>query len=238
MPNHVTNILTINGTPDQVKTIRDAISNKSKTDNILIDFEKIIAMPTAMQGIHSGYVTIDEVDYENWREVSKTTGKVILDSSGMDRDDIKNVGLTAAELRKLKKEYGATNWYDWNIAHWGTKWNAYDQADIQPNSFKFDTAWSTPMPVIEALSTMFPDVTFEVDYADEDIGHNVGRYVFMDGKLLQQEEYSRSYTGFASAIKIKYNMSPLAYLDDRASDDPEYAKELAERYGIRYAGNA
>lgn len=25
-----------------------------------------------------------------------------------------------------RAKYGKDNWYDWNIDHWGTKWNSYD----------------------------------------------------------------------------------------------------------------
>lgn len=232
MPNHVTNILTIKGTPDQVRTVRDAISQESKDADIFIDFEKIVPMPNELLGIHSGIVTIDDVRYDNWREVSKTTGDVILGSDVRVRDDIKMVGLTHEEIRALKKKYGAADWYNWNIAQWGTKWNAYDQVDISPNSFSFNTAWSTPSPIINAISIMFPDVIFELDYADEDIGSNVGRYVMQAGELLEEESFHGTAKGMEVAIRIVYGMSPLEYIDDRAGDDPEYAYNLANRLGI------
>jgi len=54
------------------------------------------------------------------------------------------------------------NWYDWNIFNWGTKWNAYgihiesewDGDDCCEMEIHFDTAWSPPFPVIEALRAM------------------------------------------------------------------------------------
>lgn len=229
MPNHVRNILTIKGTPDQVQTIRDAISGP---DGRYIDFNKIIPMPNELNGIRSGFRDIDDVKYENWREVSKTTGEVILEGDIIDQSDIKWVGVTAEELRALKKKYGATNWYDWHIAEWGTKWNAYSQGDISPNSFKFDTAWSTPRPVIKAMSVMFPDVTFELDYADEDIGSNVGRYVMKGGQLLEEESLHGTKEGLEKAVRLRYDMSPLEYIDDCAGEDMEHAQWLAERFGI------
>jgi len=47
---------------------------------------------------------------------------------------------------------------------------------------EFETAWSTPEPVIIELSDMYPDITFIVEYADEDIGSNCGRYTLKGGQ--------------------------------------------------------
>ena len=52
----------------------------------------------------------------------------------------------------------SNNWYNWNIANWGTKWNAYDVEiddkidDDHPFlGYSFTTAWSPPTNVILAL---------------------------------------------------------------------------------------
>lgn len=82
-----------------------------------------------------------------------------------------NLGLAEREI------HGANNWYDWNSANWGTKWNAYDVTRISEDSFSFDTAWAHPIPIIEALALKYPDTEFEVAYADENIGYNLGLYI-------------------------------------------------------------
>jgi hypothetical protein len=48
------------------------------------------------------------------------------------------------------------------------------------DTLKFETAWSHPTKVIHALSKKFPDVEFELQYADEDIGANLGHYTIKD----------------------------------------------------------
>lgn len=81
----------------------------------------------------------------------------------------------------------APRWYQWQIENWGTKWNAYDLSrkryydypadtnyDIRTSTIVFDTAWNTPRPVFDALFAKFPDLTFEIHYADEAIGENCG----------------------------------------------------------------
>lgn len=70
-------------------------------------------------------------------------------------------------------------WYGWRITHWGTKWNAYDSEPCNDNELIFDTAWSCPMPIYEKLHEICGDrVSFEVKYADEDIGYNCGAFSF------------------------------------------------------------
>ena len=75
--------------------------------------------------------------------------------------------------------YGLNNWYDWSIGRWGTKWNAYhERFDEDTNTIYFDTAWSSPMPVLEALAKLCYEhqVWFEGKWADEDRGNNVGTF--------------------------------------------------------------
>jgi hypothetical protein len=83
-------------------------------------------------------------------------------------------GNLGEEKRRL---YGKNNWYDWNIDNWGTKWNAYSSwLDAENNVIYFDTAWSSPTPVLDALAKLCYEykVSFTGAWADEDRGHNIG----------------------------------------------------------------
>ena len=77
-----------------------------------------------------------------------------------------------------REKYGKDNWYDWSVAHWGTKWNAYNAYgheilpvdDIDENDdyvMTFETAWCAPHPAIKTLSEMYPEIEFEHLYFDE-----------------------------------------------------------------------
>ena len=47
------------------------------------------------------------------------------------------------------------NWYNWNINNWGTKWDAchgYDEWATDYLALAFDTAWSPPEPIFEAMA--------------------------------------------------------------------------------------
>ena len=59
------------------------------------------------------------------------------------------------------------NAYDWQVANWGTKWNAYDFTESGPTRFSFLTAWSPPLPVIETLSDLFPELDVTIEFQDE-----------------------------------------------------------------------
>lgn len=66
---------------------------------------------------------------------------------------------------KNSKYGGLPDWYAWRCEHWGTKWNAYDAyiedtwegGDSCELEIHFDTAWSPPFPIIEAIRA-WPEV--------------------------------------------------------------------------------
>lgn len=66
------------------------------------------------------------------------------------------------------------NWYRWNVAHWGTKWNSYSHERPAHNVFVFETAWTMPDPVLRAMAAAHPQVGFRFCWADEDFGANCG----------------------------------------------------------------
>lgn len=87
-------------------------------------------------------------------------------------------------------EHGKDNWYTWRMANWGTKWDAYGYAaSSYPQgswSLQFRTAWSAPHPVMTALARMYPDLTFQHEWADEDLGQNCGSREYENGALVSE----------------------------------------------------
>lgn len=83
-----------------------------------------------------------------------------------------NLGQQEREL------YGKNNWYDWNCKYWGTKWNAYWSHLEDDNIIIFDTAWSSPIPIFNALAHLCGEhqVWFTGEWADEDRGSNTGTF--------------------------------------------------------------
>lgn len=67
-------------------------------------------------------------------------------------------------------------WYDWNCREWGTKWDACDPDVSEPSfddfgngsvSITFQTAWSIPTPVFEAIVAQHPTIDFDFDCEEE-----------------------------------------------------------------------
>ena len=83
-------------------------------------------------------------------------------------EDVAKVNELEARLKNLTDEDGLfsffvknpakekENWYDWNIANWGTKWEAsvysHERTDDNTIRVNFDTAWCPPIAFYEFLS--------------------------------------------------------------------------------------
>lgn len=170
MPNWVTNIITIQ--TDNIKTIqeiRDFVHGKEKTieegktiqEDNLFDFDKIIPMP------------------KEYKEEAAIGMKLF----HMQEKD-PQLEQKRAEFRvELQEKYGFASWYEWSINHWGTKWNSEGASEFE-NGFELRTAWGCPTPIFLALSKKFPEISFKIEYADEDIGYNCGSFVVKDDKII------------------------------------------------------
>jgi len=79
--------------------------------------------------------------------------KIVAGSLGDPEEQRK---LEEATARNVEK-YGAGNWYDYCVNHWGTKWDVdcQGQVDVHPEgtlvTASFDSAWSPPTGIYEAL---------------------------------------------------------------------------------------
>jgi len=158
MPNWVTNILTINADEKMVEQILSEV--KSETNEF--DFNLILPMPDELEGGSSPTYIVSQEEYEN-------------DSSK---------GMTKAMSDELIKKYGFDNWYNWRIHNWDTKWNS-DEVYINYNEITFDTAWSNPKALLVALSEKYPTIKFQIKFADEDFGFNVGEYTLLNGEPIE-----------------------------------------------------
>lgn len=100
--------------------------------------------------------------------------------------------------------YGNSNWYDWRLNNWGTKWNSYDYQDFEKKDvsekilemgdentaiIRFHTAWSPSVYVTDRLAEMFSDAEIKHLYADEDTGCNCGYISWKDGKFSYDKRF-------------------------------------------------
>ena len=68
-----------------------------------------------------------------------------------------------AKKKAMKEKYGYESWYDWNIAHWGTKWDLCEpqitRIDDHTVEIACDTAWSPPIAAYESMLEKGYEVT-------------------------------------------------------------------------------
>lgn len=78
-------------------------------------------------------------------------------------------GVTEEEKARrldLIEKYGSTDWYNWQISHWGCKWGDCELV-VDGRFMRFETAWSPPLEALEHIATLFPGLIFEVEYEEE-----------------------------------------------------------------------
>jgi len=80
-------------------------------------------------------------------------------------------------------------WYDWCVENWGTKWDVSETYENDEGYICFDTAWSTPHEIIFELCLRYTDLTFEVQFADENLGSNCGMYKLQNGEEIEFMAY-------------------------------------------------
>lgn len=182
MPNHVTNRCRLEGSPEDIAAFMELMISDETVRGEKVqrfDFERIIPMPDCLKGIEDSslskmFVNIirrDDQMERSWNWMNQFRDNCLGSfADGQTLDDEKIEALLEAAnpeaLRSAKamilaiNETGSASWYDWSISNWGTKWNAYSLSRLpdEPNAFKFDTAWSPPVPVFEALAQRFPNL--------------------------------------------------------------------------------
>lgn len=203
MPNHVENIITLKGDEQKIREMLEAIKNDDYGLGT-VDFNKIVPMPESLN-IEAGSRTdkglklykefISECLFDRKEtDVLKISAASLAESEKIFLKQRPNIKEDEWKLGKTAwnniQDYGAPTWYEWSINNWGTKWNAYgydEGADYsESDNLHFQTAWSAPHPVIQKLAQMYPDISFEHEWADEDIGANCGRKIYSNGECTEE----------------------------------------------------
>ena len=101
------------------------------------------------------------------------------------------VGTTSpcAPNPRLLKKYGASNWYDWNCKHYGTKWDVEGALICLGKGklgYTFDSAWAPPAEGILRISKKYPQLTFTLEYDEPGMDFS-GVVVVKGGKVLRDQ---------------------------------------------------
>jgi len=231
MPNWIANNLELRGNAEQVAKILEFVKSNERE----FDFNKIAPIPKELENTQAPTKIISQKEYDE-QEARLAKGELTESETkfGISR------GLTLEISMEYKRRFGADNWYSWQTQNWGTKWNASEVFNSN-NLISFNTAWSTPEPIFTALSKLFPDVEFFIEFADEDFGHNVGEVTLLNGDEINSNiPKGGSKEAYLMAYKIQgeseyYTWDMLFDIEeDEDIDDNTFYKTMI---GISYKEN-
>jgi len=178
MPNHCESDLHIHGDPEALKAFMDFAQGPAgtvvgTTDTTILSAHKFIPLP-------------DEYLAEPY-----TCEGCGLRLPKVQLANPDGFSPPCPQCGEHMKDWYNSGGYDWCIAHWGTKWGIYDvellEGDFEDGrlEYTFQSAWSPPVPVIEAMSKRFPSLTFALDYFEGGSGF-MGSAAYASAQLTEE----------------------------------------------------
>jgi hypothetical protein len=180
-------------------------------DGKSIDFEKIIPVPysinhlTKLNGIDGDWDAPEGQKLPDW---FKEQAKALIES-----------------LAKYNEEtHGYQNAYDFHVANWDTKWNAYSCYTLEDEDIKveditsigFQTAWSPPINVIRQLAKLTGE-SLRMSYYDE--GWMFGGEYFANADGSEQDNCYEDIDDCPDHLKEELDVQ--YYLDCRNEEEED-----------------
>ena len=193
MPNHLMSKIHFSGDQSRINELLEFI----KGEDTIFDFNRVIPMPESLNieassrtdsGLkaYRDFITMYTMDgtvEKDLLNIPKEKEEIFLKARPDINLDEWNLGRTAFQN---EQKYGVKTGYEFHIRLWGSKWNSYNSEMAEDNTIEFCTAWTNVKPVVIALSQKFPDIEMRYQWADEDIGVNMGDVTFKDGECIDE----------------------------------------------------
>lgn len=212
MPNHVTHRVQIFGSESDRSAFEAA-----HFVNGGLDFQTIIPQPPSVTATESStsvalwfYVVTGTFPPSAWKFGTPSlrqygwvpnTIKTAAELEPWLAKKVPNGRAKAEAMIACLRETGHESWYEWCNEKWGTKWNAYSCTVVEhkegASAFKFETAWSPPIPVFKELAKRWPGLIFDILSYDE--GDNFACVGQFNGRndyrkvAVSPELYERAY---------------------------------------------
>ena len=193
MPNWVVTRIQISGKEDKIKEFEDKVLDLTEGAEEVFSFQKITPRPEVLDNTISPNPRPETTKVKDMEgnEIEVQVYQTVINDweiqAAIKRGEtppepIPCNNATPEQQDELINKFGRTNWYDWNLHNWGTKWDAKDSFYNQEDKIlEFQTAWSCPETVLMKMFERFPDLHFEGTFADEDFGCNAGYIGSEDG---------------------------------------------------------
>jgi len=201
MPNWVYNGLTIEGNPDQVKSLikqmnKPFVYSVQSNGDLSFDIKqrKYVNPIFAFHNIYS-YVDHGVSDTEYHGQPPSSADSSFADWIKFETND----------------------WYNFNNREWGTKWDVavaeddkypdttmedYENAENHVVHYNFNTAWSRPLGAISKLSAQYPTLLFTLSY-EEETGWG-GEMEFLRGEVISESEYDNMCRDCDATNQMEY----------------------------------
>lgn len=208
MPNWVLTNANVSGSGPDLQRFLDRF--RESDGDIVFKFEKVVPMPKDLNENESNYSETGAIYVWLTEHPDEIPPSGLLKAKCKYRTFAELCKKCEAEFERVNKDiqqqmieqgrvgldscikYGAFSWYDWCYSNWGTKWDvndAYVQEPLDPkaeNGFiclSFLTAQSFPAPIFIELSKLYPGLTFEGEYAEDNYGSNCAEFTIKNGEI-------------------------------------------------------
>jgi|APGre2960657423_1045063.scaffolds.fasta_scaffold01445_11 hypothetical protein len=174
MPNWTHNTLRITGEKIDMDHFYDSALKMDINNEMSFSFSNLFPIPEKIKNTISPSSSALGKKWINENLSTKRSEKLseILNEE-VDYIDLIPVENNSPEkCRLLILEYGAENWYDWNVINWGTKWDCEvllsdSVKDHRLFDCEFDTAWSPPINFLINLQNKFPKLNIQHTFLTE-----------------------------------------------------------------------
>ena len=147
MPNHCHNRVTIYGSGNDTDETRAQIAKLKQIFEDENCFGQIIPEP----------------DWANTPLMSGDVQGLVYDRGKVGELPVSTKGEYGISSRFQSTGRADDRWYDWRLANWDTKWDAYDVVvtDDDPDQLEveFNTAWSPPEAICNEIREQYPDLS-------------------------------------------------------------------------------
>jgi hypothetical protein len=127
----------------------------------------------------------------------------------------RRAAISEQTAKDLTERYGAYEWYDWSVKHWGCKWGVSCLGVIRQDQHTTQlygvTPWTPPVPGLVAVSRQFPQIVFHLDFFESAMSFT-GYATVKDGAILAeaQAHYQGTRGGFKKRKYLSFWHLPVA----------------------------